>query len=190
MRKHGWDAHNTCKSMRNIQSVILFVIFSGWDKSFSGPWLFNCVHRNLNLHKYTQSTNSAESFLVESGTAVWFIVRKRGRPSHDRQWSCRWDLESNHAKERPVAVQKERRNGEEEEDYEEDGEQEGGIEVRFNNVWHRKRTEPETKGGVRASSERQKQHGSSSRSIDRFSIDPWYYADVHVSRTWVHGPVL
>lgn len=42
---------------------------------------------------------------------------------------------------------------------------------------HRKRTEPETKGGVDWI-DRQKQHGSSSRSID-----PWYYADVHVSGT-------
>ncbi|KYN14819.1 hypothetical protein ALC57_12928 [Trachymyrmex cornetzi] len=42
-----------------------------------------------------------------------------------------------------------------------------------------KRTEDKRKNRA---SEGQKQHGSSSGSIEKRPIDPWYYADVHVSQ--------
>lgn len=52
---------------------------------------------------------------------------------------------------------------------------------RFDSVTSQaKRTEDKRKNRA---SEGQKQHGSSSGSIEKRSIDPWYYADVHVSRT-------
>lgn len=43
-----------------------------------------------------------------------------------------------------------------------------------------KRTEDKRKNRA---SEGQKQHESSSGSIEKRPIDPWYYADVHMSRT-------
>lgn len=58
---------------------------------------------------------------------------------------------------------------------------------RFDSVTSQaKRTEDKRKNRA---SEGQKQHGSSSGSIEKRSIDPWYYADVHVNRTWVHEHV-
>lgn len=54
-------------------------------------------------------------------------------------------------------------------------------EDNLDSVTRRKRSEQKIKGEV--ASEGQKQHGSSSGSIEKRPIDPWYYADVHVSRT-------
>lgn len=52
---------------------------------------------------------------------------------------------------------------------------------RFDSVTSQaKRTEDKRKSRA---SEGQKQHGSSFGSIEKQPIDPWYYADVHVSRT-------
>jgi len=52
---------------------------------------------------------------------------------------------------------------------------------RFDSVTSQaKRTEDKRKNRA---SEGQKQHGSNSGSIEKRPIDPWYYADVHVSCT-------
>ncbi|EZA61531.1 hypothetical protein X777_07864 [Ooceraea biroi] len=54
---------------------------------------------------------------------------------------------------------------------------------RFDSVTSQaKRTEDKRRSRA---SEGQKQHGSSSGSIEKRPIDPWYYADVHVSRAKV-----
>ncbi|KYQ55718.1 hypothetical protein ALC60_05360, partial [Trachymyrmex zeteki] len=69
---------------------------------------------------------------------------------------------------------------EEEKEKKEEKEEEEEEANRFDSVTSQaKRTEDKRKNRA---SEGQKQHGSSSGSIEKRPIDPWYYADVHVSQ--------